>query len=64
MMRLVRRLVVAALVHDIDFSSQHVPGKSNMVADLLSRNKFQAARAWAPWLDPEPQSIPDSLLSI
>lgn len=64
MMRLVRRLVVVALAHNIAFSSEHIPGKTNMVADLLSRNKLQEARAWAPWLDKSPQEIPERWLNI
>jgi hypothetical protein len=40
MMILVRRLVVAALTHNIEFRSEHVAGKSNLVADLLSRLQF------------------------
>lgn len=50
-MRLVRRLVIAALTHNILFKAKHIAGKSNCIADHLSRFKFQEARAIAPWLD-------------
>ena len=50
MMRLVRRLVVAAMRFNIVFRSEHIIGKTNMVADCLSRFKFQEARMWAPYL--------------
>ncbi len=48
MMKLVRRLVVAALRHNILFRSQHVPGKTNLVAEQLSRFMLQEARDLSP----------------
>ena len=44
MMRLVRRLVVVAMTFNIVFCRKNVLGKSNRVADFLSRFKFQNAR--------------------
>ena len=35
MMRLVRRLVIAAMKYNILFRSKHVPGKTNFVASIL-----------------------------
>lgn len=59
-MTLVRRLVLAGMRHNIHFRSKHIPGKSNVVADHLSRFDFQAARQVAPWLSPRPISIPQA----
>ena len=35
--RLVRRLVLAGLKFNVLFKAKHIPGKSNVVADHLSR---------------------------
>ena len=51
LMKLVRRLVLAALTNNIYFRSAHIPGKENVLADKLSRLKFQEALLMAPWLD-------------
>jgi hypothetical protein len=54
-MKLVRRLVLAALKYNIFFRAKHIPGKHNIVCDLLSRFSFQKARSVSPWL-PNPQT--------
>lgn len=41
LMKLVRRLVVAAMKNNILFKAKHIPGKQNVLADYLSRFKFQ-----------------------
>ena len=64
MMRLFRRLVVAAMRFNIVFRSEHIIGKTNMVADCLSRFTFQEARVWAPYLAQFPCAIPDNLFKI
>ena len=51
LMKLVRRLVLAALTNNIYFRSAHITGKENVLADKLSRFKFQEALLAAPWLD-------------
>lgn len=63
-MPLVRRLVVAALTHNILFKAQHIPGFTNVVADRLSRFQFQEARTVAPWLDQRQTEIPQQLLLV
>jgi hypothetical protein len=50
MMKLVRRLVLATLKHNILFKACHVPGKLNFVADILSRFRFQEAFQCLPTL--------------
>lgn len=64
LMVLVRRLVVAALKFNIFFRAKHIPGKTNVVADQLSRFCFQRAREYAPWLDPNPVVIPEGIYKI
>ena len=61
-MKLVRPLVSMALKYNIVFKSVHVPGKLNLIPDLLSRFKFQEALAIAPWLDRHPVQHPAALL--
>ena len=63
-MKLVRRLVIAALKHNIFFRSKHIAGKSNVVCDLLSRFSFQEAQKITPWLDVERTVIPSPLLAL
>ena len=64
MMRLVRRLVVAAMRFNIVFRSEHIIGKTNTVVDFLSRFKVQEARMCAPYLAQFPCAIPDNLFKI
>ena len=44
-MNLVRRLVLATLEYNVHVRSKHIPGKSNVVCDLLSRFSLQEARS-------------------
>ena len=64
LMRLIRRLVVVAMKSNILFKARHIPGKHNVLADHLSRFKFQEAENFAPWLDQHPTTVPDHLLFI
>lgn len=60
-MRLVRCLVTTSLKHNILFRAEHVPGRHNLIPDLLSRFQFQKARQVAPWLNSAPTAIPEPL---
>ena len=62
LMRLLRRLVVTALKFNVYFKAKHIPGKTNVVADKLSRFQEAAARQVAPWLQPRPTGIPAPIL--
>ncbi|KAK3101834.1 hypothetical protein FSP39_006695 [Pinctada imbricata] len=64
LMRLVRRLVLTCLRNNIFFKAKHIPGKSNIIADRLSRFQFQEARRLAPFLDKQPTTVPHQLLHI
>jgi len=57
-MRLVRSLVTTSLKYNILFRAEHVPGRHNIIPDLLSRFQFQKARQMAPWLHTAPSAIP------
>lgn len=47
-MSLVRRLVLACLEYNILFRAEHVPGKQNILPDLLSRLQVQKFRCTTP----------------
>jgi len=64
LMKLVRRLVLASLHFNIIFRAKHIPGKSNIIADLLSRLQFQKAHTTAPWLAASKTTIPPHLFNI
>ena len=57
-MRLIRDMVVTAMTHNIVFSSQWICGRSNWIADKLSRLSVSQALAMAPWLSRTPEAIP------
>ena len=61
-MSLIRSLVVACLKYNIMFVAKHIPGKHNVIADLLSRSQFTAAQKINPALDKTPQQIPATWL--
>ncbi|VDI19640.1 Hypothetical predicted protein [Mytilus galloprovincialis] len=63
-MRLVRRLVLASLKHNIYFRAKHIPGNHNVVCDLLSRFSFQKVRLIAPWLSPKQTIVPVQFLNL
>jgi hypothetical protein len=63
-MKLVRRLVLATLKHNIHFRAKHIPGKHNITADRLSRFQFQEAFQSAPQLNRLQTQIPPTSLYI
>ncbi|KAK3107807.1 hypothetical protein FSP39_022643 [Pinctada imbricata] len=64
LMKLLRRLVLVSLRYNILFKAKHIPGKLNIIADHLSRLKFQEARKAAPWLNLQPSVVPQHLIHI
>ena len=58
LMKLIRNLVVSAMTHNIVFSAKWILGKTNTVADLISRLNFSQVNQAAPWLQQEPTLIP------
>lgn len=60
-MKLVRRLVLACLKHNILFQSSHVQGCKNVSADALSRLQVEEFRRLNPGCKPTPTPVPDEL---
>lgn len=54
-----RPLVLQALLFNIQFKAEHVPGKANVIADALSRKQWTRFRLLAPDAAQEPSPIPD-----
>ena len=62
-MSLVRYLSLLAARHSFSFTASPVRGKSNPIADSLSRFQFQRFRRLAPHADSIPTQIPQQLPS-
>jgi len=62
-MRLLRSLLFAAARHSFSFSSQHVPGVSNQLADALSCFNWQEFHRLALEAQPLPTVVPPELLA-
>ena len=58
-MKLIRKLVLAAVKFNVVFWAKHIAGKYNVIAYQLSRFQFQKARSVAPWFCQEQTAIPD-----
>ena len=61
-MCLVRQLVSVSLINNILFCAKHIPGRHNLIPDLLSRSQVAKAQSLAPWLDRHPTAIPAEFL--
>ena len=61
-MALIRTLVSVTLNYNIHFMAKHIPGKKNVIADLLSRSQVTKALQVAPWLDKTPVAFPPQWL--
>ena len=61
-MHLLRQLLLSAARHSFSFSSQHVPGVNNQVADALSRFHWQRFWQLAPEAQRSPTPVPPQLL--
>jgi len=57
-MALLRPMVLISMLNNIQFQADHIPGKHNLIPDLLSRFQISKARSVAPWLQPQPHQIP------
>ena len=56
-MQLIRELVVATMSFNIEFRAKHIPGKYNVIPDLLSRFQDNRALGIAHWLEREPDAV-------
>ena len=63
LMRLLRHLLLSAARHSFSFSTQHVPGVNNQLADALSHFHWQDFHLLAPEAQPLPTPIPPQLLT-
>lgn len=63
-MKLVRRLVLTCMQHNILIQAKHIPGKDNVLPDLLSRLQVKQFRLLAPQMDDQPTKIPEQLLLL
>lgn len=61
-MQLMRHLLLAAAHHNFSFSSEHLPGINNCIADALSRFNWQAFYHLAPTAHHLPTPLPSNLL--
>ena len=61
-MSMMRPMVLIAMSRTIQFSSMHIEGRLNTIADLISRLQIYKALMMAPHLDRRPQPIPHSWL--
>ena len=64
LMKLMRRLMVASLTYNIQFSAEHIPGLHNTAADLVSRLQISRFRTLYPLMDNESSPVPPALLRL
>lgn len=62
LMKLMRRLMVASLLHNIHFNAEHIAGLLNIAADLLSRLQISRFRTLYPTMDDNNYPVPQALL--
>ena len=63
-MKLLRHLLSAAARFNFTFTSQHIPGVHNNIADALSRFHWQEFRRLAPMAHPHPLPITPQLWEL
>ena len=63
-MQLIRHLLSAAARFNFTFTSQHIPGVHNNIADALSRFDWQEFRRLAPMALPHPVPIAPQLWEL
>jgi hypothetical protein len=64
LMRLMRRLMLLLLQHNIHFTAKHFPGVLNTAADMLSRLQVTEFQYRFPHMQPKPTSIQPTLLEL
>ena len=60
-MSLLRFFVIHCMQNNILVKAQHIPGKENVVSDMISRQQVDQARFHQPSLEPFPRKIPEIL---
>ena len=61
-MIILRKLVLTCISNNILIRAVHIPGISNIIPDLISRQQVQKAKSLAPYLQKEPEVIPEHLM--
>jgi hypothetical protein len=61
-MCLLRKLILVCLQNNIFIRSKHIPGKPNIISDLLSRSQVEKAKELDPYLDNQPTTVSQELL--
>lgn len=59
-MSLIRQIMLMTLKNNIQFKTQHIEGKTNIIADAISRKQWDVFRREAPFADIKPQPIQPS----
>lgn len=57
-MPFVRRLIWQSVVFNFIIKAEHIPGRCNVIADSLSRFRFQTFRQLCPSANPDPATCP------
>ena len=61
-MTLLRKLIIATMTYNIQIQARYVTGRSNTLADAISRSRIDEFDHNAPWADSMPTQIPPDLL--
>ncbi len=61
-MAMIRKMEVISMLNNVMFMSEHIPGKHNIVADLLSQFQTANVKKVASWLDEVASKVPSNLL--
>lgn len=56
--KLMRRLMILSLSHNVHFIAEHISGKSDKYVDLLSRLQVDEFKVQFPFMDNEPTEVP------
>ncbi|MCP3932906.1 MAG: hypothetical protein GY705_27860 [Bacteroidetes bacterium] len=62
LMGMIRKMVTLSMIKNVMFSAVHIPGKHNVISDLLSRFQEEKALNMAKWLDRTPTKVPMKFL--
>ena len=63
-MSLARRLDLACMKNNVLVKAEHIPGKYNILPDLLSRSQVERFKSLAPHMDQTATQISDHLLKV
>jgi hypothetical protein len=64
LLHLLRLLVLHTLKHNILFTARHISGKTNILADALSRNSHTSLMLQEHHMDRQPTEVPDHLQPV